>query len=61
MPSSIQLDTDLNAIGRDDFTAFFDEYLNESNVREQTVVAGTVLNIDSDWVTVEDREARPPG
>jgi len=53
MPSSIQLDTDLNAIGRDDFTAFFDEYLNESNVREQTVVAGTVLNIDSDWVTVD--------
>lgn len=53
MSGTIQLESNLTEVDRDDFTAFFDAYLSESNVKEQTVVTGTVLSIDDDWVTVD--------
>ncbi len=51
--SSLQLDANLNDIAREDFESFFDQYLNNSRIREQSVVPGRVIGIDGDWVTVD--------
>ena len=46
--SNIELDLDMNLadLTRDDFTAFFDDFLDGKNIKEQSVVAGTVIGID---------------
>jgi small subunit ribosomal protein S1 len=51
--TSMNLDADLTELGREDFAALFDSYLNRRNIREQSVVLGTVTNIDGDWVVVD--------
>jgi small subunit ribosomal protein S1 len=53
MSSNLSMDFDLAAAGRDDFTAFFDRYLNESDIREQSVVRGRVIEIEGDRVVVD--------
>jgi small subunit ribosomal protein S1 len=49
----LDLDADLTQLGADDFAALFDSYLNTKSIREQTVVTGTVTNIDGDWAVVD--------
>ncbi|NOY25997.1 MAG: 30S ribosomal protein S1 [Oligoflexia bacterium] len=53
MSESSTLDINIDQLDRDDFTAIFDEYLDQRSVREQSVVKGNVLDIDGDWVTVD--------
>jgi small subunit ribosomal protein S1 len=50
---SIDLDAPLDQVGRDDFQSFFDDYLGNRSVREQSVVKGTVIEIGDDMVTVD--------
>ena len=50
---SLDLDADLTELGADDFAALFDSYLDTKSIREQTVVTGTVTNIDGDWAVVD--------
>lgn len=51
--SDLNLDADLSEVAREDFQAFFDDYLDEKSIKEQTVVTGTIINIDGDWVVVD--------
>jgi len=51
--TTLPLDTDLTQIDRDTFDKFFQDYLDEKNIREHTVVKGRVIGIDGDWVTVD--------
>jgi len=51
--SNVTLDADLAAIGNEDFASFFDEYLSSSSIREQSVVTGTVIEIEGDRVIVD--------
>jgi small subunit ribosomal protein S1 len=50
---TLQLDANLNDLAREDFESFFDNYLNNSRIREQSVVSGRVIEIDGDWVVVD--------
>jgi len=50
---SIDLDAPLDQIGRDDFQSFFDSFLNDRSVKEQSVVRGTVIEIGEHTVTVD--------
>jgi small subunit ribosomal protein S1 len=50
---TLQLDANLNDLAREDFESFFDDYLNNSRIREQSVVSGRVIEIDGDWVVVD--------
>jgi small subunit ribosomal protein S1 len=43
----------LNQLNDDQFKAFFDDYMGQKGVREQSVVQGRVLEIGPDWVTVD--------
>ena len=47
------LDLDLTQLDRDDFQKFFNDYLENSPIREQSVVRGRVINVEGDWVTVD--------
>jgi len=47
------LDLDLMQLDRDEFTAFFNNYLETSPIREQSVVRGRIINVEGDWVTVD--------
>ena len=47
------LDLDLITLDRDDFQKFFNDYLENSPIREQSVVQGRVINVEGDWVTVD--------
>jgi small subunit ribosomal protein S1 len=49
----VNLDSNLADLGNDDFKSFFDQYLSDSDIREQSVVTGRVLSIEGDWVTVD--------
>ena len=51
--SNLSLDTNIADIGRDDFEALFEGYLNQSPIKEQSVVPGRVINVDADWVMVD--------
>ncbi|MCB9797559.1 MAG: 30S ribosomal protein S1 [Alphaproteobacteria bacterium] len=51
--SNIDLDINLADISRENFEAFFDEFLGERNIKEQSVVQGTVIRIEGDWVMVD--------
>ncbi|MED5372296.1 MAG: 30S ribosomal protein S1 [Myxococcota bacterium] len=51
--STIDLDANLADLASDDFKAYFDDYLSTSNIKEQSVVTGTVIAIEGDWVTVD--------
>jgi small subunit ribosomal protein S1 len=51
--SNLSLDTNIADIGRDDFEALFESYLNTSHIKEQSVVPGRVINVDDDWVMVD--------
>ena len=53
MPTNFDLDSNPNDISSEDFASFFDNYLNQSNIREQSVVPGQVIGIEGDWVTVD--------
>ncbi len=50
---TIDLDIPLDQISADDFKLFFDEFLNDKSVREQSVVKGTIIEIGEDLVTVD--------
>jgi len=50
---SIDLDTPLDQISSDDFKNFFDEFLNDKSIREQSVVKGTIIGIGDELVTVD--------
>ena len=47
------IDTNVTELDRDQFAALFDEYLDQKSIKEETVVAGTVIAIEGDWVTVD--------
>ena len=53
MSTNFNLDTNPNDISQEDFASFFDDYLNQRNIREQSVVPGQVIGIEGDWVTVD--------
>ena len=53
MSEKINLDSNPAEISAEDFSTFFDNYLNQRNIREQSVVKGTVIGIEGDWVTVD--------
>ncbi len=53
MPTNFNLDTNPNDVSQEDFAAFFDDYLNQRSIREQSVVQGQVIGIEGDWVTVD--------
>ncbi|MDP2314329.1 MAG: 30S ribosomal protein S1 [Pseudomonadota bacterium] len=50
---TIDLDAPLDQIERDDFKSFFDDYLGNRSVREQSVVKGTIIEIGDEMVTVD--------
>ncbi len=47
------LDISLEDLDRDAFTELFDSYLDKRSIREQSVVSGSVIGIEGDWVTVD--------
>ncbi len=49
----LSLDTNLADLDPNDFKAFFNNYLSESVIREQSVVTGRVINIEGDFVVVD--------
>ncbi len=53
MSTEINLDANPSEISAEDFSSFFDSYLNQSNIREQSVVKGTIIGIEGDWVMVD--------
>jgi small subunit ribosomal protein S1 len=53
MSTDFNLDTNPNDISQEDFASFFDDYLNQRSIREQSVVPGQVIGIEGDWVTVD--------
>ncbi|MFZ5480299.1 MAG: 30S ribosomal protein S1 [Myxococcota bacterium] len=53
MSNHIDLDAPLDQLDRDDFKNFFDDYLGNRSVREQSVVKGTVIEIGDEYVTVD--------
>ena len=50
---SIDLDAPLDSLSRDDFQSFFDDFINNRSVKEQSVVKGTVIEIGDEFVTVD--------
>jgi small subunit ribosomal protein S1 len=53
MSTDFNLDTNPSDISQEDFASFFDDYLNQRSIREQSVVKGQVIGIEGDWVTVD--------
>ncbi|MBM4366059.1 MAG: 30S ribosomal protein S1 [Deltaproteobacteria bacterium] len=54
MPTpDIDLDAPLDQLNRADFESFFNDFLNDKSVKEQSVVKGTVLEIGDEFVTVD--------
>ena len=51
--STINLDAPLEDLSRAEFESFFDTFLNDRSVREQSVVTGTVLEVGDEFVTVD--------
>ena len=51
--TTLDIDINIDELDRDAFTNLFDSYLTDSSVREGSVVKGTVLEIEGDWVTVD--------
>ena len=49
----IDLDKPLDEVSRDSFKDFFDDFLNNRSVREQSVVKGTVIEVGDEFVTVD--------
>ncbi len=47
------LDTPLNDLDRDAFTSLFEDALQQSNVKEHSVVTGKVIDIGDEYVTVD--------
>ncbi len=47
------LDTPLNQLSDDQFKTFFDDFMGEKGIREQSVVKGRVIGINDDWITVD--------
>jgi len=47
------IDTNVADLDRDQFAALFDAYLDQKNIKEQSVVTGRVISIEGDWVTVD--------
>jgi len=50
---SIDLDTPIGDLSEDQFKDFFNDYLGNRSVREQSVVKGTIINVGDDFVTVD--------
>jgi small subunit ribosomal protein S1 len=50
---NLDLDSPLDQVSRADFESFFNDFLNDRSVREQSVVRGTVLEIGDEFVTVD--------
>ena len=53
MFENLDLDTPIGDISADQFKAFFDDYLGNRSVREQSVVQGTIIEIGDEFVTVD--------
>ncbi|MCO4747763.1 MAG: 30S ribosomal protein S1 [Proteobacteria bacterium] len=53
MPNSEIVDLPLSQLSEDQFKSFFDDYMGEQNIKEKSVVTGTVVRMNSDWVTVD--------
>ncbi|GDX79814.1 30S ribosomal protein S1 [Deltaproteobacteria bacterium] len=51
--TTLNLDSPLDEVSRADFESFFNEFLNDRSVREQSVVRGTVLEVGDEFVTVD--------
>ncbi|MBN2800546.1 MAG: 30S ribosomal protein S1 [Deltaproteobacteria bacterium] len=47
------LDQSIDQISDADFRGFFDDFLGNHGIREQSVVSGRVIRISDDWVTVD--------
>jgi small subunit ribosomal protein S1 len=43
----------INQLSNDQFRTFFDDYMGEGGVKEQSVVRGRVIQISDDWVTID--------
>ncbi len=50
---TLDLDLPLDQVSRADFESFFNEFLADRSVREQSVVRGTVLEVGDEFVTVD--------
>jgi len=50
---SIDLDAPIDQLSAEDFKSFFDDYLGNRSVREQSVVKGTIIEIGDEMVTVD--------
>ena len=53
MTSMDMLDTPLDQISDDQYKNFFENFMSEKGVREQTVVQGRVIAVTDEWVTVD--------
>ena len=51
--TTIDLDANLADLSSDDFKSYFDDYLETSDIKEQSVVKGNVIALEGDWVTVD--------
>ncbi len=47
------MDLPLNQVADAEFKQFFDDLMGDDGIKEQSVVKGTVIRIDGDWVTVD--------
>ncbi len=47
------VDLPLNQLSDDQFKTFFNDFMGEKGIREQSVVKGRVLTVGPDWVTVD--------
>jgi len=52
LDSNIQ-DIPINQLSEDQFKQFFDDYMGDQGIKEQSVVTGQVIAISSDWVTID--------
>ena len=52
-PTPIDHDSNIADLTREDFEAAFSAALEEKDIKQHTVVAGTVLGISGDWVMVD--------
>jgi small subunit ribosomal protein S1 len=47
------VDLPLNELSDDQFKSFFEDFMGQKGIREQSVVTGRVIEIGSDWVTID--------
>jgi small subunit ribosomal protein S1 len=51
--TTLDLDANLADISRDEFATYFDDFLDSKDIKQNSVVTGSIIAIEGDWVTVD--------